>query len=104
MATAINTYQCPACTGPVHFSPETGKVVCDYCGSTYELKEIEALYAEKDAKAAQAQAEAEAQAQAEAEAEAQAQEQEQFMRGMGIWQRFMQRIAQRQSQGYHHTR
>jgi hypothetical protein len=26
------------------------------------------------------------------------------MRGMGIWQRFMQRIAQRQSQGYHHTR
>jgi hypothetical protein len=37
-------------------------------------------------------------------AEEQAQEQEQFMRGMGIWQRFMQRIAQRQSQGYHHTR
>ena len=37
-------------------------------------------------------------------AEDQAQEQEQFMRGMGIWQRFMQRIAQRQSQGYHHTR
>ena len=38
------------------------------------------------------------------QAEAQAQEQEQFMRGIGIWQRFMQRIAQRQSQGYHHTR
>ena len=38
------------------------------------------------------------------QAEAQAEEQEQFMRGMGIWQRFMQRIAQRQSQGYHHTR
>ena len=37
-------------------------------------------------------------------AEEQAQEQEQFMRGMGIWQRFMQRVAQRQSQGYHHTR
>ena len=37
-------------------------------------------------------------------AEEQAQEQEQFMRGMGIWQRLMQRIAQRQSQGYHHTR
>ena len=36
-------------------------------------------------------------------AEEQAQEQEQFMRGMGIWQRFMQRIAQRQSQGDHHT-
>ena len=37
-------------------------------------------------------------------AEEQAQEQEQFMRGMGIWQRFIQRITQRQSQGYHHTR
>ena len=38
------------------------------------------------------------------QAEAQAQEQEQFMRGMGIWQRFIQRITQRQSQGYHRTR
>ena len=38
------------------------------------------------------------------QAEAQAEEQEQFMRGMGIWQRFIQRITQRQSQGYHHTR
>ena len=37
-------------------------------------------------------------------AESQAQEQEQFMRGMGIWQRFMQRITQRHSQEYHHTR
>ena len=38
------------------------------------------------------------------QAEAQAQEQEQFMRGMGIWQRFIQRITQRQSQEYHHRR
>lgn len=38
------------------------------------------------------------------QAEAQAQEQEQFMRGIGIWQRFIQRIAQRQSQEYHHRR
>ena len=37
-------------------------------------------------------------------AEEQAQEQEQFMRGLGIWQRFVQRIAQRRSQEYHHTR
>ena len=37
-------------------------------------------------------------------AEEQAQEQEQFMRGMGIWQRFMPRIAHRQSQVYDHTR
>lgn len=50
----VTNYKCPACTGPVHFSPETGKVVCDYCGSSYELKEIEELYADKDAKAAEA--------------------------------------------------
>ena len=37
-------------------------------------------------------------------AEEQAQEQEQLMRGMGIWQRLMQRIPQRQTQGYQHTR
>ena len=37
-------------------------------------------------------------------AEEQAQEQEQFMRRTGIWQRFMQRIAQRHFQEYHHTR
>ena len=52
MAAQVTNYQCPACTGPVHFSPETGKVECDYCGSTFELKEIEAIYAEKEAKAA----------------------------------------------------
>jgi len=59
MATQVTNYQCPACTGPVHFSPETGKVVCDYCGSTYDLKEIEAIYAEKNANAAAAMAEEE---------------------------------------------
>ena len=53
MAAQVTNYQCPACTGPVHFSPETGKVVCDYCGSVYELSEIEAIYAEKEAKAAE---------------------------------------------------
>lgn len=59
MAMQITNYQCPACTGPVHFSPETGKVVCDYCGSTYEMKEIEDLYAQKDAGAAQEMKDAE---------------------------------------------
>lgn len=58
MAAQVTNYQCPACTGPVHFSPETGKVECDYCGSTFELKEIEAIYAEKEAKAAAAMEEA----------------------------------------------
>ena len=67
MAAQVTNYQCPACTGPVHFSPETGKVVCDYCGSVYELKEIEALYAEKEKKAAEAKAAADQKAEAEKE-------------------------------------
>ena len=26
MATAINTYQCPACTGPLHFAAGSGNL------------------------------------------------------------------------------
>lgn len=59
MTDQITNYQCPACTGPLQFSPQTGKVTCDYCGSSYELAEIEALYKEKDENAAQAAAAAE---------------------------------------------
>ncbi len=54
MADRITNYQCPACTGPLHFDPVTGKLVCDYCSSSYDVAEIEALYAEKDETAAQA--------------------------------------------------
>ena len=52
MATQITNYQCPACTGPMQFDPESGKMTCDFCGSVYELAEIEAMYAEKEAAAA----------------------------------------------------
>ena len=69
MAAQVTNYQCPACTGPVHFSPETGKVVCDYCGSVYELKEIEKIYAEKEAMAAEAMADAEEKEEVEDERE-----------------------------------
>ena len=44
MASQITNYQCPACTGPMRFLPDTGKTACEYCGSVYELAEIEALY------------------------------------------------------------
>ena len=63
MATQVTNYQCPACTGPLHFVGESGKLACDYCGASFEVAEIEALYAEKEAKAAEA-----AQKQEEAEA------------------------------------
>ena len=51
MATQVTNYQCPACTGPLNFSADSGKLECDYCGSSFEVAEVEALYAQKEAKA-----------------------------------------------------
>ena len=51
MSTQITNYQCPACTGPLHFDEQTGKLQCDYCESTFTVEEVEALYAEKNAAA-----------------------------------------------------
>ena len=59
MPTQVTNYQCPACTGPLHFVGSSGKLECDYCGSKYDVAEIEALYAEKEQKAASAQKTAE---------------------------------------------
>lgn len=52
MATGINTYQCPACTGPLHFGAGSGKLECEYCGSSYEVSEVESFYAQKAVAAA----------------------------------------------------
>lgn len=54
MATEVTTYQCPACTAPLRFAGDTGKLECDYCGSSYEIADIEALMAEKEVAAAKA--------------------------------------------------
>ena len=54
MATQITNYQCPACTGPLHFMGGSGRLECEYCGSTYSVAEVEALYADKEAAAAAA--------------------------------------------------
>lgn len=70
MATQITNYQCPACTGPLHFAAGSGKLECEYCGNAFEPAEIEAMYAEKEAKAAEAMAQADAKAEAKAGAAA----------------------------------
>ena len=59
MPAQVTNYQCPSCTGPLHFVGASGKLECDYCGASYEVAEIEALYAEKEEKAAAAQQAAE---------------------------------------------
>lgn len=51
MATQINNYQCPSCTGPLHFHAATGKLQCEYCDSSYEVAEIEAYYKKKEEEA-----------------------------------------------------
>ena len=51
MAEKTTNYQCPACTGPLHYDGASGKLVCDYCGSVYDVKDIEARYAKKQAAA-----------------------------------------------------
>ena len=54
MATQVTNYQCPACMGPLHFTGESGRLECDYCGSSFNTAEIEALYGEKEANAVEA--------------------------------------------------
>ena len=54
MADQITNYKCPACTGPLHFVGASGRLECEYCGSSYSVEEIEALYEKKDEQAAAA--------------------------------------------------
>ena len=54
MSTQVTNYQCPSCTGPLHFSGASGRLECEYCDASYDVAEIEALYAEKEKNAAAA--------------------------------------------------
>ena len=74
MPTQVTNYQCPACTGPLHYSAKNGKLECDYCGSSFDVAEIEALYARKEAEAAAAKQAADAKAEAAQAAKAEAAE------------------------------
>ena len=35
----VHEQKCAACGGPLRFDPESGKLVCDYCGTVYEIGE-----------------------------------------------------------------
>jgi DNA-directed RNA polymerase subunit RPC12/RpoP len=54
VADQISNYQCPSCTGPLHYDGKSGRLKCDYCGSSFSVQQIEALYKDKDEAAAQA--------------------------------------------------
>ena len=34
----VREVSCPACTAPMRFDPGTGKMLCDFCGTTLEIK------------------------------------------------------------------
>lgn len=69
MATQNVNYQCPACTGPLHYSGTSGRLECDYCDSSYSIEEIQALYGgrEESAQAATAAAQAAQESAAQAD-------------------------------------
>ena len=54
MASQITNYQCPSCTGPLRYDGNSGKLQCDYCGSSFTPAEIEQLYQGKLDQAEQA--------------------------------------------------
>lgn len=54
MPSEVTNYQCPSCTGPLQFSPDSGKLECEYCSGSFTVAEVEAFYAEKNEKAQQA--------------------------------------------------
>ena len=54
MASQVTTYRCPACDGPLRFDGAKGRLVCDYCESTFTVEEVEKFYEEKNRKAAEA--------------------------------------------------
>ena len=66
MPTQITEFKCPACTAPLHFSEETGRLECDYCGSSFSVEEMETRSAEKEQQAAEAFEKAAAEAKADA--------------------------------------
>lgn len=60
----VTNYQCLSCGGPLQFGADTGKLDCEYCGSSFSVEEVEAYYAEKDAAATQEKAAADARQEA----------------------------------------
>ena len=44
MTKPVINYQCPSCTGPLHFVGSSQMLECDYCSTKYTIEEIEKYY------------------------------------------------------------
>ena len=49
MASEVKSYQCPSCTAPLRYDEKSGKLVCDFCGSSYEIGQLEDRCQESEA-------------------------------------------------------
>ena len=67
MPSKLTNYQCPSCTGPLRYDGESGRLQCDYCGSSFTTAEIEKILQAKLEQAEQAAVEAVSDAIAQAE-------------------------------------
>ncbi len=65
MAEQVTNYKCPNCDGGLKFVGASGKLECEYCDSVFDAAEIEAIYAEKEADAAEAFADSVAEEESE---------------------------------------
>ena len=45
MADTSVSYKCPNCSAPLSFLPGHDKVTCEYCGTEFEVKTIEEMFA-----------------------------------------------------------
>ena len=55
MADTSVSYKCPNCSAPLTFLPGNDKVTCEYCGTEFEVKTIEEMFAKQEERAAQAE-------------------------------------------------
>ena len=55
MADTSVSYKCPNCSAPLSFLPGHDKVTCEYCGTEFEVKTIEEMFAKQEERAAQAE-------------------------------------------------
>ena len=54
MANQVTTYQCLNCTAPLQYDAGSGMLQCEFCGSSFSAKQIEAAMQEKEQQAAAA--------------------------------------------------
>ena len=48
MGSKVSEQKCPACGAPLRFDPESGRSVCDWCGTSYEIPDEDEKFDETE--------------------------------------------------------